>query len=102
MRSKEDNEIFLNVPLVAALFGKRKLAANPMKSAVEVDTQILHAFGAAQQSDIRHGIAPRVEKLFRYVANRISQGKEKLDDHLPMLEFIARKHPPAWLLLDHV
>jgi hypothetical protein len=98
-RSKEDNELFLTVPLVASVFGKRKLAVSPMKSAIEADMQLLFAFGAAQQSDIRHGIAPRINRLFSYIAERVSQGKEQLADHLPMLEFIARKYSPAWLLL---
>ena len=97
--SNQDNELFLSVPLVEAVFGKRKLATSPMKSAIEADVQLLHAFGAAQQSDIKRGVNPRVEKLFRYVADRVSAGKDQLDDHLPMLEFIARKYPLAWLLL---
>jgi hypothetical protein len=97
--SERDNESFITVPLVAAIFGKRKLAASPMKTAVEADTQILHAFGAAQSGDTRLGVAPRIAKLFRHVAERVGQHREELDEYLPMLEFIARKYPPAWLLL---
>jgi hypothetical protein len=97
--SRQDNELFLTVPLVAAVFGKPKLATSPMRSAVEADLQLLHAFGATQQADIKWGITPRIEKLFRYIADRISQGKDTVDGHQPMLEFIARKYPPAWLLL---
>jgi hypothetical protein len=64
-----------------------------------VGTELLRYFGAAQQSDIQHGIAPRIEKMFLNVARRVSQGAMKLDDLVPTLEFIARRHPPAWLLL---
>lgn len=98
-KSQEDDESFITVPLVAAIFGKRKLAASPMKTAVEADTQILHAFGAAQSSDTHLGVAPRIAKLFRHVAERVGQHREELVEYLPMLEFIARKYPPAWLLL---
>jgi tetratricopeptide (TPR) repeat protein len=97
--SSKDGELFLTVPLVAAVFGKRKLATSPMRSAIESDLQLLHAFGATQQSDIKRGVPPRVDRLFRYIAERIAQGKDNLENHLPMLEFIARKYPPAWLLL---
>ena len=50
--SEEDKEQFVTVPLAAAVFGKKKLSTYSMKSAVEADLQLLHAFGAAQQSDI--------------------------------------------------
>jgi hypothetical protein len=96
---QKDRELFLNVPLAASIFGKRKLAVSPMKSAAEADKQLLLAFGAAQYSDIKHGIAPRIERLFRHIANLISQGKGDLNEHRSMLEFIARKYHPAWLLL---
>lgn len=97
--STKDDELFLTVTLVAAIFGKRKLATSPMRSAIESDLQLLHAFGAAQQSDIQRGIHPRIEKLFRNIAERINQDKDSLENYLPMLEFIALKYQPAWLLL---
>jgi NB-ARC domain len=97
--SAEDRETFLVVPLVAAIFGKKKLTVSELKSAVEADTELLQAFGAAQPSDIRHGVAPRIQRLFRYVASRVTQPDETLEPYLPMLEFIASKYPPAWLLL---
>ncbi len=97
--SSEDGELFLTVPLVAAEFGKRKLATSPMRSAIESDLQLLHAFGATQQSDIKRGIPPRIDRLFRYIAERITQGKDTLQNYLPILEFIARRYSPAWLLL---
>lgn len=95
--SQRDNEVFVSLPLVASIFGKRKLAVSPHKHAVEADTEMLHAFGASQPLDIKHGVAPRVERLFRNVARRVVQDKQALGGYLPMLEFIARKYPPAWL-----
>ncbi len=100
--SIQDNERFITVPLVAAVFGKRKLATSPMKSAIESDLQLLHVFGATQQSDIQKGVTPRIERLFQHIAAKISQGTWSLDDHIAMLEFIARKFPPAWLLLQQL
>jgi hypothetical protein len=99
LTSSEDGELFLMVPLVAAEFGKRKITTSPMRSAIEADLQILHAFGATQQSDIKKGIPPRIDRLFQYIAERITKGKETLEDYLPILEFIARRYSPAWLLL---
>ncbi len=99
LRSTQDGQLFLTIPLVAVVFGKRKLATSPMRSAIEADVQMLHVFGAAQQSDVKLGIAPRIERLFRHIADRVSRGKESIENHLPILEFIAGKFPPAWLSL---
>jgi hypothetical protein len=100
--SSKDGELFLTVPLVAAVFGKPKLATSPMRSAIDADLQLLYAFGATQQSDIERGILPRVERLFHYIAERITRGKDNLENHLPMLEFVGREYPPAWLLLGRL
>ncbi len=100
--SEQDDGVFLTIPLVAALFGRRKLKVSPHKAAVEADTNLLHMFGAAQQSDIRHGIGPRIERMFRDVSERLAEDNENLDDYLPMLEFLAARYPRAWMLLAHL
>jgi hypothetical protein len=97
--SEEEDVEFLSVPLTAWAFGKRKLSASPLKTTVEADTAMLHAFGSARQADIRHGIRPRIERLFRFAADRVSRDARKLDEFLPVLEFVAGKYAPAWLLL---
>ncbi|MHB8629353.1 MAG: NB-ARC domain-containing protein [Aggregatilineales bacterium] len=97
--STEDQQLFLVVPFVAALFGQQKLRLSPLKSAIEADLSFLRAFGATQQSDIRHGISPRINRMFREVAFRITQKGDELATYLPMLEFVAREYPPAWLTL---
>lgn len=93
--SKEDGERFITVPLAAALFGRRKLEVSPLRNKVEADKQLLQEFGASRQTDVRGGVAPRIKRLFGYVAGK----PEELQSRLPMLEFIARRYPPAWRLL---
>jgi hypothetical protein len=92
-----DHNRFLSVPLVAAEFGKRKLATSPSRSAVEADLELLRHFGPGQKSDLAHGIAPKVARLFRQVNAAIRLKPLTLDDYLPILEFVAQHHPPAWL-----
>ncbi len=94
-----DKSVLLSVPLVAAVFGKRKLSVSPMKIVVEANTEILHQLGAAQKADAQYGIAPRIERLFINLAAKVTQEPGLLEEYLPIMEFIARKHPPAWLLL---
>jgi hypothetical protein len=98
VQHSEDSE-FLVVPLAASVFGNRKLAVSPMKTSIEADTELLQFFGATQRSGIQHGIAPRIERLFRNIEQLVSQNPAKLIEYSSMLEFIARKYPPSWLLL---
>lgn len=97
LTSEADNEFFVSTPLVASIFGKRKLAVSPMKSAIEIDTEILRQFGAGQRADIRHGVAPRVHRLVATVARKVERDPKSLNQHLPLLEFIARHHPSVWI-----
>jgi NB-ARC domain-containing protein len=97
--SEEDTTLFLSVPLVATVFGRNKLAVSPMRSAVEADTKLLHMLGAAQKSDIKRGVGPRIERMIRGIAKKIGQRGEGIQEYAPMLEFIARNYYPAWLLL---
>ena len=99
VRSVQDNMPFVLVPLTAAVFGRRKLDVSPMKPAIKADVSLLQLFGAAQLPDIRYGFQPRIERLFRHIANEASQDANALTQNLPMLEFIARKYAPAWLMI---
>lgn len=98
-KSEQDESLFLSVPLVATIFGKNKLAVSPMEGEVKADTQLLHLLGADQKSGIKKGLKPRIEKLFRSVAMKIGQRKDDISTYVPMLEFIASKYYPGWLLL---
>jgi hypothetical protein len=99
IRSEYDGQFFLSVPLAAAIFGKRKLNISHFKNVVEADTELLHFFGASQKHEVKNGIEPRILKLFRNVARNIGLHRTKLDENLPMLEFIARQFAPAWVYL---
>ncbi len=97
--SEVDGERFVSVPLAASLFGKKKLIVSPMKSAVEADMEILRLFGASQPTDVRRGLGPRVESLFRAAADRLQKGDEDPSELLPVLELVAQGYPPARLRL---
>lgn len=99
IRSAKDDSYFISVPLSAALFGKRKLSVDPMKIAIEADTSLLHSFGAGTVEDVKFGINPRIDRLFSEVAKRIGAGKASLDDYVPTLDFVCRKHRDSWLTM---
>lgn len=100
----DDGDEFLAVPLAAALFGRKKLLVSPLASAIEADLQFLHMFGAARGSDVGHGIRPRLVRMFKAVAEKIQEGSsgEALETYRPVLEHIARRYAPAWMMLSNL
>lgn len=93
--SAGDKSDFLEVPLTAALFARRKLEVGPIRAVIENDIRFLQDIVATAASGLKDGIRPRIEAFFRKAAKRISAGKSKLEEVRPILEFLARGHPPA-------
>ena len=87
-----ENERFVFVPLTASLFGRRVLPVSPYKNMVQADLELLRKFGTTQQTDIQHGIGPKVESLFR----NVERERNALTKYQPVLEVVARRYPPAW------
>jgi len=97
--SIEDKVRFISVPLVAFQFGKGKLEVSHLRTSIKADTELLQLFGASQPCDIKHGIEPRIKRLFDHVARKAARNRDELGNYVPVLEFIARNHPRAWLSL---
>jgi hypothetical protein len=97
--ASEDNERVLSVPLAASVFGKRKLRASPMITAVQANTALLLNFGAGQKADAATGIAWRIDRFFRSVAEKATNHPSAIETHLPMMEFLAQRYPRGWMLL---
>ncbi len=97
--SPHDNSTFLSVPLVAGIFGKRKLSTSPDQAAIEEDTRFLHRFGAMQPPDLKRGLEPRIQRFFASLSEDLALKKIQLSAEMPILELIARHHPSAWLMI---
>ena len=99
-RTAPDKTDFLEVPLAAALYGQKKLAVSPTKAIIEHDVKFLQDIGATSPGALKEGIAPRIETFFKRAARKIAEGSTSLEQLRPVLEFMSRGHPPAWLLLS--
>ena len=97
--SAADESDFLSVPLTAALFGQKKLAVSPSRPMIETDIKFLQAVGHAAVGNLRDGIKPRIQALFRAVAKRVIDEKESFEDIRLVLEYVAQSYAPAWLML---
>jgi hypothetical protein len=98
-RSGDDGALFVGVPLAAAIFGQKKLATSPLRTAIELDIRFLQELGPASATSVRHGLAPKVRKLVSGLAAKISDGKSNFGDSRGLLEFIASRYPEGWILL---
>lgn len=89
----------IDIPLVAAIFGRRKLSVEPLKIEVDEDTELLRVL-ASPSSD--SAAATIVEKIFQNVARQIEAGTVRLAEMCPLLEFISSKIPYGWFLLSQL
>jgi len=97
--SSTDEQEFLVAPLVAQVFGQKKLRSSPWKAAIEADLIMLREFGVGQVSDVKSGIGPRIRKLAGTLSRKMERDSLPLESYRPVLRFIASKHPPTWLLI---
>jgi hypothetical protein len=87
-----EGERFLSVPLAAQLFGRSKLRVAAARAAIESDLETIQAFGAAQETDVRRGLRPRIDALMSAFDVRDPEERN-------VLEYVASRYPPAWLRL---
>jgi hypothetical protein len=98
-KKADDGSVFLDVPLAAAIFGRKKLPLTPMLAAIEADVEFLQQIGATSASGVRFGISSRLERLFKNIANRLAAQRIELSAVVPSLEFICRQYSTGWLML---
>jgi len=93
-----DGQAFLSLPLVASVFGKKKLNISQFKSAIQSDVEMLQMLGPSRCDDIHLGLAKRLEQFIGKIALKVDGG-EPFETFAPILEMICRNYNPGWLLL---
>lgn len=105
-KSEIDQSTFIGVPLAASIFGKEELDIYPEKLAVLEDRNLLLQFGVTQENDVKKGLLPKIEKKFRAISKVIDsnpkKGKLYLSENLPILEYLCRKVPRAYIFLGNL
>ena len=97
-----DDTDFLGVPVAAALFGRTKLEVSPEREVILDDIYFLQDFGPTMATGLNRGILPRIQSIFRNFAQRISDELVAIENARPVLEFMSRNYPPAWLLFADI
>lgn len=93
-----DNQEFISLPLVASVFGKKKLNISPSKAAIQADVEILQMLGPIRCEDIHLGLARRLENFIVNISRRIEAGAA-YESFASILEMICRAYNPGWILL---
>lgn len=93
-----DNQEFLSLPLVASVFGKKKLNINPQKPSILSDSEILQMLGPIRRDGMQLGLAKRVERFVAAIAKRCESG-DSYDNYEAIIEMICRNYPAGWLVL---
>lgn len=92
-------EEFLSVPLAAQVFGRSKLKMSPFRGAITEDLAMLQQFGVVQKFDIGVPVEVRLRRLFSNIAHVLEVGDGRLESYRPVIEYVARKLPQAWVYL---
>jgi len=98
IRVASDAQEFIGLPLVASVFGKKKLNISPSKAAIQADVEILQMLGPSRRDDVHLSLAKRLERFIGNISRRIEVG-ESYEAFAPVLEAICRSYNPGWLLL---
>jgi tetratricopeptide (TPR) repeat protein len=89
---------FIELPLVALLFGRKKLNVSPFQAAIKADADLLQMLGTVNRGEVHFSMAKRIEYFLGSIARRIEKG-ETFEKYAPIVEMISRNFPPAWLSL---
>jgi tetratricopeptide (TPR) repeat protein len=89
---------FIQLPLVALLFGRKKLNVSPFQAAIKADADLLQMLGTVNRGEVHFSLAKRIDYFLGSIARRIEKG-ETFEKYAPIVEMIGRNFPPAWLSL---
>jgi tetratricopeptide (TPR) repeat protein len=93
-----DGMDFIALPLVALMFGRKKLNVSPFQAAIKADADLLQMLGTVNRGEVHFSLAKRIDHFLGSIARRIEKG-EKFEKYAPIVEMIGRHFPPAWLSL---
>jgi hypothetical protein len=93
-----DKQEFIGLPLVASVFGKKKLNISPFKTNIQADVEILQMLGPSRSQDINLSLAKRLDSFVGNISRKVDSGAP-YDSFEGILEMICRAYNPGWLLL---
>lgn len=96
--ASSDRQEYLSLPLVASVFGKKKLNISPQRDSISSDVEILQMLGPSRRDGIQIGLAKKVERFVATIAKRCESG-ESYEKYESIIEMICRHYSAGWLFL---
>lgn len=93
-----DRQDFISLPLVASVFGKKKLNISPSKIAIQSDVEILQMLGPSRRDDLTLGLARKLEYFLGNISRRVESGAS-YDAFSHVVDVICRAYNPGWLIV---
>lgn len=97
-----DGITYLNVPLAASTFGRKKLATNSHRALVERSVETLRLFGATKASGTSQSLDQALTRFINAVQRKLENDQILFSDIQPVLEFLASAAPRLWTQLERL
>jgi tetratricopeptide (TPR) repeat protein len=91
-----DDEAWLDIPLPAWLFGRRKLITDPERIDVERESELLQLFGPSMSTDLDHGLVRPTRRFWEAIRDRV-EDRGWLEKWEPWLDRLGRQVPELWI-----
>jgi hypothetical protein len=88
----------LELPLVASVFGKKKLNVSSIQVAIKADVEVLQMLGPVTRGDVNLSLMRRIETFLGNVSRKLDKG-ETFDCYEPIIEMICRNFNRGWLVV---
>jgi len=93
----EDQQTFIRLPLVASVFGKKKLKVSPLRAGIQPDVEVLQLLGPTRAGETNLTLSRRLESFIRNVS---AKGEPAMATQVAaILETVCAAYPPGWLVL---
>ncbi len=92
--AERKDDLFISVPLAAAIFGLQELDVSPMKIQIMSDRQLLMEFGAGNARG-KATLEAHITKKVKALKDRIKSYDDFVHE-LPSMEYLSSKYPQIW------
>ena len=89
-----EDDLFISVPLAAAIYGLKELEVSPFKMQIMNDKKLLMEFGAGTEKG-KATLESHINRKIKATRERVTS-KEMFMKELPSLELLASKYPQIW------
>ncbi len=100
--AEEQGQDMVSLPLAASVFGRFKLAASSLRPVVEEDRKLLMEFGPGKGRRSDQKVLPRIQRLYEVVASSAQSDASRFDEYRPLLEYMAKSLPEAFVGLSEL